>query len=62
MAIIPALDGEIGVMSGHELIITTLKAGQILILDEKQNQLASFDVNSGFAKMRDTDNFLVLID
>jgi F-type H+-transporting ATPase subunit epsilon len=62
MAVVPATEGEIGLMKGHEIIITTLKTGQLLVLDEKQNQIAQFDIASGFAKMQDADNLLILID
>jgi len=62
MAVVPAAEGEMGIMQGHELVITTLNSGQLAVFDQKNNQIASFEVNSGFAKMQDANNLLVLID
>ncbi len=62
MAVVPASEGDMGIMQGHEMIISSLKNGEILILDQKENQIAKFEVNSGFAEMLDANNLLILID
>lgn len=59
---IPTVDGEAGIMQGHELIITTLEAGSVNIYDDKQNLIKSFEIKSGFAEMKDSDNLLVLVE
>jgi F0F1-type ATP synthase epsilon subunit len=62
LAVVPATDGEIGFMLGHETITTTLKIGQILLYDEKQNLIKTFPVMSGFAQMQSAERLLLLIE
>ena len=62
MAVLPAADGEIGVMNGHETVVAMLKAGQITVYDEKQNVIKTIAVESGFAEMQKKDRLLVLVD
>ena len=61
MATIPSVEGEMGVMAGHEAVIVNLKAGQVLVYDEKQNLVKSFDVVSGFAE-QSAEKLLVLVE
>jgi F-type H+-transporting ATPase subunit epsilon len=62
MAVVPSVDGEIGVMYGHETIVAMLKAGQISVYDNKQNVVKTFAVESGFAEMQGAEKLLVLVD
>ncbi len=62
MAVVPSVDGEMGVMFGHEAVIVGLKAGEVTIFDDKQNSLKNFAVTSGFAEVKSDGNLLVLID
>lgn len=62
MAVIPSVDGEIGVMKNHEFVLVSLKAGQISVYDDKQEIIKTVEVESGFAEMRDIDKLLVLVD
>ncbi len=62
MAVVPSINGEIGVMQGHESVISKLKEGKISVFDEQENLVKSFDVVSGFAEMQGSDKLLVLID
>ncbi len=61
MAVIPSVDGEMGVMSGHEAVVVNLKAGKIAVYDDKQNLLKTFDVESGFAE-QSAEKLLVLAE
>lgn len=61
MAVVPSVEGEMGVMHGHEAVIVNLKAGQISVFDDKQNVVKSFDVKSGFAE-QSAEKLLVLIE
>lgn len=62
LATIPSVEGEMGVMSGHEAVVVSLKAGEVVVYDEKQNALKKFEVVSGFAEVKEDNNLLVLID
>lgn len=53
LAVIPATEGEIGVMASHEAFIASLKEGEVKIFDDQQNLLKSFNLESGFAEMQD---------
>lgn len=61
MATIPSVEGEMGVMAGHEAVIVSLKAGQIAVYDDKQNLVKTFDVESGFAE-QSAEKLLVLAE
>lgn len=61
LATIPAFDGEMGIMRGHETVVATLQAGKIEIYDEKQNLIKALDVVGGFAK-QNAEGLLVLVD
>jgi F-type H+-transporting ATPase subunit epsilon len=62
LATIPSVEGEMGIMSGHEAVVVSLKAGEIVTYDEKQNILKKFEVVSGFAEVRESNGLLVLVD
>jgi F-type H+-transporting ATPase subunit epsilon len=61
MVIIPTLSGEIGVMSNHESLITSLKKGEIKILDESEKIIKTFKSQAGFVEMKEKV-LLILID
>jgi F-type H+-transporting ATPase subunit epsilon len=61
LVVIPASEGEIGVMASHEAFIASLKAGEINLFDEQQNLLKSFSLESGFADMQD-HKLIVLVN
>lgn len=58
---IPAASGEMGILSNHEAVLTTLNSGKITIYD--QNKLATnyFEIESGFAEMTG-EKLLILIE
>ena len=62
MAVVPTAAGEIGVMHGHEVVISSLEEGKISVYDDKQNITNSFDVHSGFAEMHGVDRLVILLD
>ncbi|OFW79940.1 MAG: hypothetical protein A2887_04650 [Alphaproteobacteria bacterium RIFCSPLOWO2_01_FULL_40_26] len=62
LAVVPSALGDIGFMSGHEIVVATLRAGQISIYDDGQNLVKSFDVASGFVKMQTLEKLVVLVD
>ncbi len=61
LVVIPAYDGEIGVMDLHEAFIANLKEGEIKIFDDQQNLLKSFSLESGFAEMQN-HKLIVLVN
>lgn len=62
LVVVPATEGEIGFMHNHELVISSLKAGQIKIFGDKENLITSIDIKSGFAEMADSEKLIILID
>jgi F-type H+-transporting ATPase subunit epsilon len=62
MAVVPSVDGDIGIMHGHEAVIAALRAGTVDIYDEKQNLIKSFEVISGFAEMESLSHLVVLLN
>ena len=62
LATIPSVEGEMGIMSGHEAVVVSLKAGEVVTYDEKQNTLKKFEIASGFAEVRENNGLLVLVD
>lgn len=61
LAVIPAVSGEIGVMDIHESFITNLKDGEIKIVDDQQNLIKAFNIESGFAEMQNS-KLIILIN
>lgn len=61
MAVVPSVEGEMGVMFGHEAVVAALGQGQIGIYDDRQNLIKTFDVTSGFAEVGE-NKLLVLLD
>ena len=62
LATIPSIDGDLGIMHGHEAVIASLRAGKIDIFDSKESIIKSFEVTSGFAEMEGADRLVVLLD
>jgi F-type H+-transporting ATPase subunit epsilon len=61
MAVIPATNGEMGIMEGHEALITSLKEGKISIYDDKENIVNQFEVSAGFVEVLE-DKLLALVE
>ena len=62
MVVVPSVEGEIGVMYGHESIIAKLKEGQISVYDDKQNIIKQIEITSGYAEMHGAEKLSVLVD
>ncbi len=62
MAVVPSVEGDIGVMYGHESLITKLREGQITVYDDKQNVVKQIDVSGGFAEMHAAETLSILVD
>ena len=58
---IPASAGEMGVMSHHEAVLTTLAPGKITIYDKNNVATEQFEIESGFAKMAG-EKLLILVE
>lgn len=62
LAIVPATDGEIGFMRGHELVVSTLNAGEIKVFDKDNKIIISTEVKSGFVEMVNENKLIILVD
>lgn len=62
MAVVPSVEGDLGIMFGHESIIAKLREGQITVYDDKQNIVKQIDVKGGYAEMHGAETLSVLVD
>ena len=51
MIIVPGKDGDIGILSGHSKLLSSLRPGRIMIYGEGKNLLKSFFVSGGFVEV-----------
>ena len=51
MIIVPGKDGDLGILTGHSKVISTLRPGRVMIYGEDKNLLKSFFVSGGFAEI-----------
>ncbi len=58
---IPTQSGEITVLENHRPLITLLKKGLAVIIDQK-NQKKELEINSGFMEVSPKNKINVLID
>ena len=62
MAVVPSIEGDIGIMQGHESIISKLREGVIDIYSDLQTVLKKFDVVGGYAEISDANKLIILLD
>jgi F-type H+-transporting ATPase subunit epsilon len=62
IASVPSFSGDLGIMRGHEAIISSLREGDIKLYDNSQNIFKTIAVKGGFAEMQSEEKLLVLID
>jgi len=62
LAVIPGVNGDIGVMYDHESLVSELKKGKVEIFDEKESLINSFEINGGFAETHEASKLVVLVD
>ena len=60
MVVLPGIEGDFSVLAEHSPLITYLRPGQIIILEEKNKEHIYF-VGSGFVKV-ENNNCNVLVD
>ena len=51
MVIVPGKDGDIGVLSGHSKVLSSLRPGRVMVYGEGKNLLKSFFVTGGFVEI-----------
>ena len=51
MIIVPGKDGDIGVLSGHSKVLSSLRSGRVMVYGEDKNLLKSFFVTGGFVEI-----------
>lgn len=61
-AVVPTLSGEIGFMKDHESVLSELKSGKILILDESNKLIKEIEVQNGTAEMFNGEKLTILVD
>ncbi len=62
MAVVPSVEGDLGIMHGHEAVVAVLKEGVVKVYDEKQELVNSFDIVSGVAQIAEPGKLIVLLD
>jgi len=61
-AVVPCIEGEIGFMVGHEIVVAIVKEGKIKILGDEDKLIEEIDVESGYVEMKGENDLVVLID
>ena len=51
MIIVPAKDGDFGVLPGHSKVMSSLRPGRVMVYGEDKNLLKAFFVSGGFAEV-----------
>ena len=51
MIIVPGKEGDIGVLPGHSKLLSSLRAGRVMVYGEDKHLLQSFFVSSGFVEI-----------
>ena len=62
IAVVPAISGDLGIMYGHEAIISNLRDGEIQLYDDSQNIFKTVDIKGGFAEMQGEEKLLILVN
>ena len=61
-AVIPCIEGEIGFMIGHEVVVAIIKEGKIKVLGDNDKLIEEIDVTGGYVEMKGDGNLVALID
>ncbi len=63
MAVLPSVQGEIGIMEDHEPMVLQLKAGEkISVYNQSDSIVFDAVINGGFAEVHGGKRLVVLID
>jgi F-type H+-transporting ATPase subunit epsilon len=60
--VVPCIEGEIGFMVGHEIVVAILRKGTVKILGDEDKLIQEIDVESGYVEMKGENDLVVLID
>lgn len=47
----PGISGSFEVLENHAPLVSALKSGRLKVIKDKQNHLASFDIQGGFVEV-----------
>ena len=61
MIIVPGKEGDIGVLPGHSKLLSSLRAGRVMVYGEDKHLLQSFFVTGGFVEIN-TEKCIVLAE
>lgn len=59
--LIPTVEGNIGVLDGHEFLVTELREGTVEILDSNDNSIKGVDVKTGTVEIHE-EGVRILVD
>ncbi len=62
LAVVPSTNGDLGIMAGHEAVLASLREGEVVLHDEKNNIIKSIPLKSGFAQVQPSGILSVLVD
>ena len=62
MAVVPSIEGDLGIMQNHEAVMAKLKAGVVKVFDNSQNVIKQIEIAGGYAEMAGADKLIILID
>ena len=51
MIIVPGKEGDVGVLPGHSKLLSSLRAGRVMVYGEDKHLLQSFFVSGGFVEI-----------
>ena len=51
MIIVPGKEGDIGVLPGHSKLLSSLRAGRVMVYGEDKHLLQSFFISGGFVEI-----------
>lgn len=60
--VVPCVEGEIGFMFGHEIVVAILRDGRLRILGDNDKVIEEIDVKGGYVEMKSEDQLIVLVD
>ncbi|MDX2083406.1 MAG: hypothetical protein SFV53_05435 [Rickettsiales bacterium] len=62
LVVVPSIEGDLGIMFGHEFLITKLRQGKITLYDDQHNITKEIEVSGGYAEMSEADKLSLLIE
>ena len=62
MVVIPSVNGDMGILHGHELVLARLQEGKVSIFNGDKKITKELEVTGGFAKLIKENRLLILVD